>query len=153
MKSIELWKYFPTYDREVWENSSKLFERVDIMNRSVLLTMLTVHQQARNVEATIQRPPFISDDASSDYLLRNSVLLYDYNLNALFPFIINVKRPIVDDSILIPYVWYVSLWEDSTSYANQLKYIQKKIMQSVGLSDCLDKSEIIIYKNLQLGNK
>jgi hypothetical protein len=81
------------------------------------------------------------------------VLLYDYNLNALFPFILNVKRPIIDDSILVPYAWYVSLWEDSTSYVNQIKYIQKKIMQSVGLSDCLDKSEVIIYKNLQLGNK
>jgi myo-inositol catabolism protein IolC len=53
MKSIELWKYFPTYDREVWENSSKLYERADIMNRSVLLTMLNMHARARNVDATI----------------------------------------------------------------------------------------------------
>jgi hypothetical protein len=128
MKSIELWKYFPTYDCEVWENSCRLYERVDIMNRSVLLTMLRMHANARHIETTIKTPPFVADDASADYLLRNSVLIYDYKHNALFPLLINTKRPIIDDSILVPYAWYVSLWEDSTSYINQIKYIQKKIM-------------------------
>jgi hypothetical protein len=152
MKSIKQWEYFPTYDREVWENSVKLYSKVDILNRSVLIAMLSAHARTRGVVAAIPQPFFVSSVACEDYLLRNSVLIYDYKHNALFPLIINVDKPIIDDEVQVPYSWYVSLWDDCASYANQIKYIQKKMMDIAGVSDSLDRSEIIIYKNLRLGS-